>query len=200
MSELPGPVPADAAAGQGDPPAEHNALATAVNAVIAYLSSKALRIIGGGVQVTDAAASIDFTGSGVTTTAVGDAVTVNISGGGSGSVVDANATQKGVLRLAGDLGGTAISPTVPALADRVDVTTNQTIDGAKTFTSPVGVADPTDGTHAVNRFYLEEELANLQPAGFEAVYVAAGDDGDLAAALASAPATAQVVAVRIAGT
>ena len=47
-------------------------------------------------------------------------VSVTCSAGGSGSVVDANSTTKGVLQLAGDLGGTAASPTVPGLAGKAD--------------------------------------------------------------------------------
>lgn len=34
---------------------------------------------------------------------------------------DASAGQKGVVRLAGDLGGTASSPTVPGLANKADI-------------------------------------------------------------------------------
>lgn len=45
----------------------------------------------------------------------------------SGSVPDATTTSKGVVQLAGDLGGTATSPTVPGLANKVN-------------TSAVGVA------------------------------------------------------------
>jgi len=37
---------------------------------------------------------------------------------GSGSVPDASSTTKGIVQLAGDLGGTAASPTVPGLADK----------------------------------------------------------------------------------
>lgn len=41
---------------------------------------------------------------------------VNVGSGGGGTVSDATTTSKGVVQLAGDLGGTAASPTVPALA------------------------------------------------------------------------------------
>ncbi len=40
------------------------------------------------------------------------------SGGGGGSTPDATTTTKGILRLAGDLGGTATTPTVPGLATK----------------------------------------------------------------------------------
>lgn len=39
-------------------------------------------------------------------------------GGGGGSAPDATTTVKGIVRLAGDLGGTAASPTVPGLAGK----------------------------------------------------------------------------------
>jgi hypothetical protein len=41
---------------------------------------------------------------------------------GGGSVSDATAGTKGVVQLAGDLGGTAASPTVPGLASKVSTT------------------------------------------------------------------------------
>lgn len=40
----------------------------------------------------------------------------------SSAVGDATTTTKGVVQLAGDLGGTAVSPTVPALANKADAT------------------------------------------------------------------------------
>jgi hypothetical protein len=42
--------------------------------------------------------------------------------GGSGSVPDATTLVKGIVRLAGDLAGTALNPTVPALADKAALT------------------------------------------------------------------------------
>ncbi len=44
--------------------------------------------------------------------------------GGSGTVSDASNSQKGVVQLAGDLGGTAVSPTVPGLAGKLSVANN----------------------------------------------------------------------------
>jgi len=41
---------------------------------------------------------------------------------GGGSVSDATTSSKGVVQLSGDLGGTAASPTVPGLADKVALT------------------------------------------------------------------------------
>ena len=59
---------------------------------------------------------------------------------GSGSVADASASVKGIVQLAGDLGGTAAAPTVPGLAtkantaDVVAIAGAQTVTGAKNFT------------------------------------------------------------------
>jgi hypothetical protein len=59
---------------------------------------------------------------------------------GSGSVPDASTSTKGLVQLAGDLGGTSAAPTVPGLTSKAntsDVVTlagSQTVTGAKNFT------------------------------------------------------------------
>lgn len=59
---------------------------------------------------------------------------------GSGSVPDATASVKGLVQLAGDLGGTSAAPTVPGLAAKANTTSvvaltgDQTITGVKNFT------------------------------------------------------------------
>lgn len=59
---------------------------------------------------------------------------------GSGSVADASISTKGIIQLAGDLGGTSALPTVPGLAAKADNTTvvhlagSETISGSKNFT------------------------------------------------------------------
>lgn len=64
-------------------------------------------------------------------------------GGGGGATPDADATTKGKVQLAGDLGGTAASPTVPGLALKaadsavVKLTGAQTVAGQKTFSSTI---------------------------------------------------------------
>lgn len=45
-----------------------------------------------------------------------------VAGGSGGTVSDATTTTKGVVRLAGDLGGTAAAPTVPGLAGKAATT------------------------------------------------------------------------------
>ncbi len=68
---------------------------------------------------------------------------------GGGPIPDASATQKGVVQLTGDLGGTAVSPTVPALANKADsanVYTKTQIDtalSAKADTSALSGYVPT---------------------------------------------------------
>ena len=53
--------------------------------------------------------------------------------GGGGSTPDATGSIKGKLKLTGDLGGTADSPSVPGLASTVQVTGTQSIAGNKSF-------------------------------------------------------------------
>jgi len=77
---------------------------------------------------------------------------------GSGSVPDADSGTKGLVRLAGDLGGTADTPTVPGLAGKAntvhthvitDVTNLQTaLDGKASTTDPrfTDQRVPTDGS------------------------------------------------------
>lgn len=77
--------------------------------------------------------------------------------GGAGTIVDATSTQKGAIKIAGDIGGTADIPTVP-FAVRTDAV-NQTIAGTKTFSSPVVVATPTTNTHATTKTYVDTAVA-----------------------------------------
>lgn len=69
----------------------------------------------------------------------------------AGSTPDATTTSKGVIQLAGDLGGTAAAPTVPGLASKADdasvlhLTGSETVTGAKDFTGGVTV----NGTNIV---------------------------------------------------
>jgi hypothetical protein len=63
----------------------------------------------------------------------------------SATIVDADATTKGKLQLAGDLGGTAVAPTVPALALKAPIA-SPTFTGA--VTAPIYASTPqelTDG-------------------------------------------------------
>lgn len=79
---------------------------------------------------------------------------------GSGAS-DATTTSKGIVQLAGDLGGTAASPTVPSLAAKatdtavVHNTGVETVAGVKTFSSSPVVPTPTTSTQAANKSYVD---------------------------------------------
>jgi len=96
-------------------------------------------------------------------------------------VSDATASEPGVIQLAGDLGGTALAPTVPGLSGKADdvsvvhVTGNETIDGIKTFSSAPVVPDNSFPQAKVQN--LTSDLAARQPL-----------DTDLTAIAALAPA------------
>ncbi len=92
--------------------------ATDVQAAIAEVASEAgggspLTVQDEGTPLATAATTLDFVGAGVTASGTGAIKTITIPGGGSSP--DADASTKGLVQLAGDLSGTAASPTVPAL-------------------------------------------------------------------------------------
>lgn len=74
---------------------------------------------------------------------------------GSVGTPDADATTKGKLQLAGDLGGTAASPTVPSLTGKVNNTGSEVIAGVKTFSSSPIVPTPSGTTDAANKAYVD---------------------------------------------
>ena len=76
----------------------------------------------------NAGTNVTVTGNGTTATPY----IINSSGGVT--VNDATSSIKGILRLTGDLGGTADAPTTPTAVHK---TGNETIDGIKTFISRV---------------------------------------------------------------
>lgn len=111
-----------------------------------------------GTTLTGTPSSINFVGAGVTATAVGGAVTVTVS---ATTPPDATTSVKGVIQLAGDLGGTAAAPTVPGLASKaadsavVHNTGAETVAGVKTFSSSPIVPTPTTNTQAANKSYVD---------------------------------------------
>lgn len=84
----------------------------------------------------------------------------------STTVSDATTTAKGIVRLAGDLGGDANNPTVVGLdAKAVDTavvhkTGDETIAGIKTFSASPGVPSPTAGGQAANKTYVDNAVSS----------------------------------------
>lgn len=80
----------------------------------------------------------------------------------SGSATpDATSSVKGKLQLAGDLGGTADSPTVPGLTTKandnavVKLSGDQSVAGIKTVTGTLIVPTPTAAGHATTKSYVD---------------------------------------------
>ncbi|HEX6462580.1 MAG TPA: GDSL-type esterase/lipase family protein [Candidatus Saccharimonadales bacterium] len=77
---------------------------------------------------------------------------------------DATTTTKGIVQLAGDLAGTATSPTVPGLSGKandssvVHLSGTETITGTKTFSASPIVPTPTNGTHATTKAYVDSAI------------------------------------------
>ena len=83
--------------------------------------------------------------AGVNTTVTGNGTTATpyvINSTSGASVNDATSSVKGILKLTGDLGGTADLPTTPTA---VHLTGAETISGQKTFTSLLAMAGVTSG-------------------------------------------------------
>jgi hypothetical protein len=85
----------------------------------------------------------------------------------SGGVSDATGSTKGIVQLAGDLGGTADAPTVPGLAAKavdtavVHNTGTETVAGIKTFSSSPIVPTPTTPTQAANKSYIDTAVTGM---------------------------------------
>ncbi len=79
----------------------------------------------------------------------------------SASAPDATTSSKGIIELAGDLGGTAGMPTVPSLTSKandsavVHNTGNETIAGIKTFSSSPTIPAPSNPTDAATKQYVD---------------------------------------------
>jgi hypothetical protein len=117
----------------------------------------------------------------------------------TGGAVDATTTSKGVIQLAGDLGGTATVPTVPGLASKaadsavVHNTGAETVAGVKTFSSSPIVPTPTTGTQATNKSYVDGLVPAGATTGATGVVQLAGD----LAGTATSPSVAKIKGVTL---
>lgn len=86
-----------------------------------------------------------------------------------GGAPDATTTTKGIVQLAGDLSGTAASPTVPGLATKADEsavvhnTGAENVAGVKTFTSSPIVPTPTTDFQAATKAYADSVGGGTPP-------------------------------------
>lgn len=116
-----------------------------IGAALLPLLGQPVEVLDEGVQLTPSASSLDFTGAGVTATNVGDAVTVNIPGGGAGGgnvTAAANLTDNALVR--GDGGGFGIQDS----SIIIDDTDNLTFPGGATLSVDT-VAEATAGNGVV---------------------------------------------------
>jgi hypothetical protein len=126
------------------------------------------------------------------------------------AAADATTTSKGIVQLAGDLAGTAASPTVPGLAAKaadsavVHNTGTETVAGVKTFSSSPVVPTPTTGTQAANKTYVDGAVPGAATTTATGIVQLAGDLAGTATSPnvakingvtmpASAPTTGQVL-------
>jgi len=82
------------------------------------------------------------------------------AGNGAGSVPDASPSVKGILQLAGDLGGTAGSPTVPGLAQKAALSHTHPASDISGLPAPGWTAvDASDTVKGIARFATSPETA-----------------------------------------
>jgi hypothetical protein len=128
-------------------------------------------------------ASPSLTGTPTAPTATGGtnttqiATTAFVQTAVSGVVVsDATTSSKGIVQLAGDLGGTAASPTVPGLSAKADDSSvvhlagTETITGAKSFSGKLTSSSTTFGNRLCPVMTNAQMLAVSSPAQGDCVY------------------------------
>lgn len=79
----------------------------------------------------------------------------------SATIVDADANTKGKIQLAGDLGGTAAAPTVPALANKEDVSNKST-------STALGTSNSLYPTQNAVKVYVDNQVASATIADADA--------------------------------
>ncbi len=112
------------------------------------------------------------------------------------TVPDATTTSKGIVQLAGDLGGTATSPTVPGLATKVSSVTagDATITVGGTSTAPtVKVGGIVDANVAAGAAIAKSKLAPLAIADADVSAISESKVTNLTSDLASKAADAAVI-------
>ena len=115
-------------------------------------SGSAIAIKDEGSTLTATPSSINFTGAGVTATNTGDDVTVSVT---ATTPADATTTSKGIVQLAGDLGGTAASPTVPGLAGKANTSHTHAI------ADTTGLQTALDGKAATSHTHAQSDVTGL---------------------------------------
>ncbi len=77
-------------------------------------------------------------------------VQAKLNVGAGGSVADATSSTKGIVQLAGDLGGTAASPTVPGLASKANTSHTHTIANTTGLQAAIDGKASTSHAHALS--------------------------------------------------
>lgn len=93
-----------------------------------------------------------------------DAATSKWEGRTAASVSDATATSKGVIQLAGDLAGTAASPTVPGLATKINTSLIGAASGVAALDATTHIPSAQLPQTAFNRTYPYSVTGTLQAA------------------------------------
>lgn len=107
-----------------------------------------------GSTLTSTPSSINFVGAGVAATHTGNDVTVTVD---ATPPPDASPTVKGLVQLAGDLGGTATSPTVPGLSGKQPLDSDLTTIAALNSATSGMIA--SDGAGWIQKTYAQVKTA-----------------------------------------
>lgn len=104
----------------------------------------------------------------------------------SSGAPDATTSSKGLVQLAGDLGGTAAAPTVPGLSNKADnsavvhLAGSETVTGVKAFSVSPTVPTPTTNTQVANKAYADSMAAPDATTSAKGIVQLTGDLGGTA--------------------